>query len=479
MMDGLTSLYSWRYPRTIIYMLQSCEYQVLPYLRWYWQTNNFSRVAHRRQLQQTRAARLLLLVMYSGLLAELLIGIFLIWPGREKGVTGAWEFGVALIIAAPVVWAQLIALPLIVGRFLIVRPRTYFQVKRSERIFRDHPGVKIAVAGSYGKTSMKELLTTVLSTSKKVAATPGNKNVAVSHAYFAQQLTGDEDIVIIEYGEGGPGDVVRFTLTTHPTHAVITGLAPAHLDRYKTVQAAGEDIFAVADYVKHHQVYVNAESPQALPFIKKQFERYSAKGALGWTVSHIMSEVTGLSFTMSKGGKTMHLSSGLVGRHQVGPLALVAALAKQLGMEIADIEQGVATTMPFEHRMQPYPLNGAWIIDDTYNGNIEGIRVGTELFKELPAKRKIYVTPGLVDQGVETPAVHETMGYLIAKAAPDMVVLMQHSVTKYIHQGLTDAGYKGEVVVETDPLTFYTNIGLFVAAGDLVLMQNDWPDNYA
>ena len=97
---------------------------------------------------------------------------------------------------------------------------------------------------------MKELLNTVLSEGLKVRATPANKNVSISHARFAAKLTGDEDVLIIEYGEGAPGDVARFARLTHPTHAVITGLAAAHLDRYKTVKAAGEDIFAVAGLPK-------------------------------------------------------------------------------------------------------------------------------------------------------------------------------------------------------------------------------------
>ncbi|HEY1835426.1 MAG TPA: hypothetical protein VGG13_01240, partial [Candidatus Saccharimonadales bacterium] len=98
---------------------------------------------------------------------------------------------------------------------------------------------------------------------------------------------------------------------------------------------------------------------------------------------------------------------------------------------------------------------------------------------DLPAKRKLYVTPGLVDQGRETENVHRQMGELIATANPDVVVLMQNSVTAFIQQGLEAANFKNELRLEPDPLNFYTNLNHFVAAGDLVLMQNDWPDNYA
>src|SRR5665213_3582687 len=141
------------------------------------------------------------------------------------------------------------------GRELSTKPKEASLINESASIFANHPGIKIAVAGSYGKTTMKELLKTVLSEGLKVAATPANKNVSSSHAYFAAKLKGDEDILIIEYGEGAPGDVARFARITQPTHAIITGLAPAHLDQYKTLQAAGKDIFSVADHLNGKHVY--------------------------------------------------------------------------------------------------------------------------------------------------------------------------------------------------------------------------------
>jgi UDP-N-acetylmuramoyl-tripeptide--D-alanyl-D-alanine ligase len=251
------------------------------------------------------------------------------------------------------------------------------------------------------------------------------------------------------------------------------------LDRYKTLQAAGEDIFALADYLKGKHVYVNADSPETKPFLQKTYDLFSTEGALGWQVSQIKTDLHGTSFMMKKGKKSLSLRSGLVGRHQVAYLAFVAALGLKLGLSESQVRAGIAKTTPFEHRMQPYQLAGAWVIDDTYNGNLEGIRAGTQLLHDLPATRKIYVTPGLVDQGEETEPVHIAMGKLIATAQPDIVVLMQNSVTHFIRKGLKTGKFKGELKIEPNPLEFYTNLTHFVATGDLVVMQNDWPDNYA
>ncbi len=479
MMGKLTSLYRPSYPTVLVYMLQASEYRAGPYLKWVWRTQDFGQVMQRRTLDRTRPAKLLLLALWLGIILQILVGLALVHLGIRHRLAGGVEFGLAAIVAYPFIWSHLIILPLMMGRELGTKPNEQRLIVRSSAIFAKHSGIKLAVAGSYGKTTMKELLDTVLSEGLKVAATPANKNVSISHAQFAAKLKGDEDVLIIEYGEGAPGDVARFAEQTQPTHGIITGLAPAHLDQYKTLQAAGEDIFSLADYLKGKQVYVNDESPTVKPFLKEPYKLFDQKGALGWHVKNIHVELDGTSFTLTKGKQSLRLKSGLIGRHQVGSLALAAALALEFGLTTRQVTSGIAKTAPFEHRMQPYQLAGAWIIDDTYNGNLEGIRAGTQLLQDLDAKRKIYVTPGLVDQGEETERVHLEMGKLIADAQPDLVVLMQNSVTDKIKRGLEQDNYKGELQIEADPLEFYTNITHFVAAGDLVVMQNDWTDNYA
>lgn len=478
MVSGLLSLFRPMYAVALVYMLQSTEYQAGPYLRWYWRTANFGRVMRRRTLQRTSAARLLLLAVRAGILSQYLAGAFFIVVGFLDKSPGFVLLGITVIITAPLVWAHIIVLPLILGRLFIIRPRERQLINQSAAIFNSHPGVKIAVAGSYGKTSMKELLLTVLSEGKTVSATPANKNVASSHAVFAASLSGKEEILIIEYGEGRPGDVARFAVTTRPDIGIITGLAPAHLDHYPTLKAAGEDIFSLADHLNSQQVYVNSESVAVHDFIKPEYNVYNSGGALGWRVSNIKVDYDGTYFEMKKDNQHLKLHSELLGKHQVGPLALAAALALKLGLSQSQVERGIAKTSTYEHRMQPRHISGAWIIDDTYNGNIDGMKAGLQLLQDLPATIKTYVTPGLVDQGVETEKVHLELGKLIAQAQPDKVVLMKNSVTNYIKTGMKHHGYSGELRIENDPLKFYTNIDHFLAHGDLVVMQNDWTDNY-
>ena len=478
MISSILSMYRPNFAKTIVYMLQATEYNVPTYFKWLGRVHDFRKVMYRRDLHKTRVAKLLLSFVRGGMLIQELAAV--IWFVHLILNPTAWQFFAAaiLFVSAPLVWSVLSVLPLVAGRWFIIEPLTWWQVWQSKRIFSKHKAIKIAVAGSYGKTTMKEILKEVLAGSKKVAATPANKNVARAHAQFAKGLSGDEEIMIIEFGEGAPGDVWQFTRVVKPYIAVITGLAPAHLDKYKSLQAAGDDIFYLGRYLKAKDVYVNQDSQAVKPFLKATYQLYGHDGAAGWRVSDIKSDLKGLSFKLKRGNDELVLSSQLVGQHQVGPLALAAILAKRLGLDDEAIKAGIARVESFEHRMQPKEIHDGWLIDDTYNGNIDGMKVGLDLLKDLKAKRKIYVTPGLVDQGAETDKIHQQLGEMIAAATPDIVVLMKHSVTDDIQIGLKSKKFTGKVIVEDDPLNFYNNLDQFMAAGDLVLMQNDWPDNY-
>jgi UDP-N-acetylmuramoyl-tripeptide--D-alanyl-D-alanine ligase len=162
----------------------------------------------------------------------------------------------------------------------------------------------------------------------------------------------------------------------------------------------------------------------------------------------------------------------------VDTLLLAIAIADEFGLTDDQIVSGVAATKPVEHRMNPYMLNGAWIIDDTYNGNIEGMKAGLRVLQLVDGTRKIYVTPGLVDQGDKISEVHHELAQAITEANPDIVVVMVHKDTSSILEGLAQSGYKGHIIQEKNPLRFYQNIEHFIVAGDVVMLQNDLPDAY-
>jgi len=472
------SLYSPKYPASLVYIAQSSEYRILPYLSWYWELPDFNRVQERGRLDKTKVGKLLLMFLMAGIFIQYILSLALIVVGLNEASDAILTRGILGVISAPIIWAYLLCLPLWLGRVFVITPQEMREFKGAQEIFKNHKGVKIAVLGSYGKTTMKELLITVLGDDLKVAATPANLNVVRSISKFAKNLDGDEDVLIVEFGEEKPGDITTFAKLVGPDYGFITGLAPAHLSHYKNMKAISDDLLSIADFVDPDKLYYNAESSMLSSHIGDKFIAYRSVGVRGWKASSLKLSHKKTSFVLKKGKHTVKVESGLLGQHQVGPLSAAVAVASELGIEPNQIQASVKQTKPFEHRMESRELNGAWIIDDTYNGNLEGVKAGLELLKSIDAKRKIYVTPGLVEQGDENETVHHQIGVLIASAKPNLVVLMQNSVTDYIVGGLNEMGFDGELRIEDQPLQFYMNIEHLLAKGDLVLMQNDWPDYY-
>jgi len=459
-------------------MLQGSEYRVGDYLKWLDRSVDFRKVIKRRKLDYTLKASLLLANAWFILVAIYTLTIILLIKSITASDILMATLAIILFVISPLAIAYGIIIPLYVGKKVLQEPRQRKMIANARKIITDHPALKIAVVGSYGKTTAKEILNTILSKGKKVAFTPGNMNTLLGISRFAQTLDGSEKIIIFELGEEQVCDIRDLCELTQPDMGIITGINEAHLSSFVTIDRTVATIFEIKDYIGKKTLYKNIESPLVATKVRDDdklvFDRH---GTNGWRVSDAVTDINGTTFVATKEGKTLFAHSGLLGLQNIGIITVAIDIADSVGLTISQIVEGIKSTVPFEHRMQPRHFHGAWLIDDTYNGNSEGVQAGLLFLKDLDAKRKIYITPGLVEQGNKTREVHEKIGRQIAKVA-DVVVLMQNSVTDYIAEGLRSGKFGGKLLVVDDPLEFYANLDLFVAKGDVVLMQNDWTDNF-
>ena len=178
-------------------------------------------------------------------------------------------------------------------------------------------------------------------------------------------------------------------------------------------------------------------------------------------------------------GVRLALDSRLLGLHQVGPLCAAVSLATSLGLSHNQIKSGISKTKPFDHRLEPKTdASGVITLDDSYNGNPDGVRAVIGFLAGLEGHRRIYVTPGLVEMGDRTEEVHREIGKYLANAKIEKIVLIRDSVTGFIEQGLKENGYRGEVIWFDDALKAFAALPNITVAGDVVLLQNDWPDQY-
>ena len=474
----IASAYTLDYPKVLAYMWQSSDYNAKSFFGWWSRVQSFRGIANRGDLVATaggKAARAVCVAtaaLYLLVSVSIFVHFYLVYFSAILG-------GIAFLIAYPMVVAALSVLPiklLYIGIFL---PKKRSHVSTAKAVFAAHPGTVIAVAGSYGKTSMKELLAAVLGSTKKMACTEGNKNTLLSQAMFAGTLSGDEDFVIVEFGEGASGDVAAMTAMVCPDYAVFTGLAPNHLDHYKGVDDLAHDFATLAESLKSDKVFLNADSDLLFEHLGKMGRNYTSTGFDGWVVEDMELGINYTNFSAQKCDEQLCINSGLIGEHNVGPMLFATVFASMLGISQKSTIQAMNKVVPYEHRMEPRAFHGGWLIDDTYNGNIDGMKAGLALLKELDCTgRKIYVTPGLVDQGEEVVAVHTRLGEYIAASAPNMIYLMQNSNTQTIRSSVEKNGYKGAIKIVDDPLRFYQNMDSIIANGDIILCQNDLPDYY-
>ncbi|MDP3965334.1 MAG: Mur ligase family protein, partial [bacterium] len=280
-----------------------------------------------------------------------------------------------------------------------------------------------------------------------------------------------------------PGDVMRLCKCIDPHVGIITGVNEAHLEKFGTLEKTAATVFELAEYLKKRPVYINGESEIARTHAKSALKNhivYSREGAGDCRVENPKSDLRGTTFGLVLDGVTSRVKTRLLGLHSIGPLAVSAHIASRLGLSRKQIDAGIAKTKAFSHRLEPHEdKSGVVTLDDSYNGNPDGVRAIIEFLELLEGRRRWYVTPGLVEMGPRTVEVHKEIGRRIAQAQLEKVILITNSVTPYIERGLREAGYTGEIIRFNDALQAYAALPHLTAKGDIVILQNDWPDQYS
>lgn len=136
MISAFMSLYSRSFPVVITYMLQATEYHPTDYLKWFWRTQNFGKVMKRRSLEPTRPAKLLLMALRIGMAAQVMLALSLVIAGVKINYEELILLGIAAYLAYPILWAHLVVIPLVLGRFLIINPKTKAYIAASKRLLK-------------------------------------------------------------------------------------------------------------------------------------------------------------------------------------------------------------------------------------------------------------------------------------------------------------------------------------------------------
>lgn len=367
----------------------------------------------------------------------------------------------------------------------------FILISRAKMKLAHFPDLKIiAVTGSYGKTTMKEMLAAVLGEKFNILKTPENINTPLGIArLILEELRPATQVFLVEMGAYQRGDIARLCRLTPPDIAILTGINESHLERFGSLQNTIAAKLEIIDNLKSSGIAVfNADSELVmksyLKHLRGQKIFFYTAGNQPAVSSHIAdrdySASAGQSFSIvDEKGKTHRFKTEFLADYIAGTIMASFLIGRELGLMERDIIAGIAICRPVEHRLKPFVLpNDSIVIDDSYNGNPTGVREAIRVLGRFVGRRKIFITPGLVETGSATQKVHLAIGRQLAEVA-DLVVLVRNSVTPFIKDGLLANGFSEKKILWFNKITDANSVlPQLMRKGDVVLFQNDWPDNY-
>jgi len=448
----------------------------------------WSPLAARAKLEWTLKLRAVAVLAAAG---QLLVA----WYGASYGINIWWSnviFILSVLLLSYIFWLFLALAVVMVWPFDFIIKTII--ISRARAILARRLEVKIiGIAGSYGKTTMKEVVSAVLSAGHKVLATPENQNTPLGLArLILNKLDNETEILIVEMGAYRRGDIKKLCRIARPNISVLTGINESHLERFGTLDNTVAAKFEVVEEAKSDALIIlNADDERVATNYEKclggrQVIFYSATNN-----KHCEYHLTNQKFFSDGSGQSAELfgpstvgTMGIVqvpflGNYIFGDVIAAVIIAHALNLSSAQIKTGLSKLKPVAHRLQFLPgQNGALVIDDSYNGNPAGVKEAINVLAKFTNRRKIYLTPGLVEADGQAPDIHHEIGRQLSGIA-DLVVLIKNSVTPFIAEGLKNNDFAPDKILWFNSAAeAHAAIPTFVRAGDVILFQNDWPENY-
>lgn len=351
--------------------------------------------------------------------------------------------------------------------------------------------IKIGITGSFAKTTTKNILTTILNKGYKAYCTPSNFNTPLGICRAVNGLPEDCEVFVAEMGARKEGDISELCDIVKPAYGIITGVGTQHLATFKSRENIYKTKKELSDYIESvagGTVIYGADNDMTAKMYEESLvsnpiaisaDKYASRidGDLGIKANNIECDSSGLKFDLTIGEETKPCVCKLIGRHNLNNILLCVAMAVRLGLNIVQIVGGIGEVQPIEHRLQTIELpTGITIVDDSYNSNVEGAHLAIETLK-LFKGRKIVATQGLVEMGAGQEKANFELGESIAGTA-DIAILIGIN-KENIRLGMLSEGFCDKNIYLVEHLDNAKELfSAMLKKGDVLLLQNDLPDNY-
>lgn len=322
----------------------------------------------------------------------------------------------------------------------------------------------VGITGSFGKSSTKEFLATILAEKFKVLKTPKNWNTEIGVAKTVlRSLKKEHQIFVVEMAAYKNGEIKAICEIGRPKIGILTGINEQHLAlfgsltntmkaKYELIESLPEDGLAVFNGDNSYCRKLARKTK-----IKKRV--YSLK-----EVKNIKVGKKRISFEVGE----HQFQLNLLGAQNIGNFLAAFSVAKELSLSLKQISKAADKIGPFEGTMKPFlGIKGAFFIDDTYSCNPEGFMAALS-YLENRRGRKIVITPGMIELGRASAKIHGQIGKKMASIC-DLVIISKRDFAEHIKKG------GANVIVEEDPRRILQILKREVKKGDIVLLEGRLP----
>ncbi|PSU21909.1 UDP-N-acetylmuramoyl-tripeptide--D-alanyl-D-alanine ligase [Photobacterium kishitanii] len=281
----------------------------------------------------------------------------------------------------------------------------------------EHGLKTLALTGSCGKTTVKEMAAAILATKGKVLATAGNFNNDIGVPLTLLRLTPTDNYAVIELGANHLGEIAYTTALVKPDVALINNLAAAHLEGFGSLlgvaKAKGEIFEGLA---AQGQAVINLDSNQLAmwqPTLSNHnVVSFSATmNSADYFATEINLNQQGLAcFTMQTPMGAIDIKLTLAGIHNVSNALAAAALTMALGASLTEVKQGLETVTNVKGRLAiSEPRSGLRLIDDTYNASVASVKAAIDVLHSFSGKR-YFILGDMAELGDESESLHREVG---------------------------------------------------------------------
>lgn len=330
--------------------------------------------------------------------------------------------------------------------------KCYIKVKDTRRALRELAGhyrkkfdiPVVAVTGSVGKTTTKDMVAAVLGEHYRVLKTEGNLNTDIGTCITLFRLNQEHEMMVLEMGMNHPGEIEVMSAIVEPDTCLITNIGDSHIEHFGSREHILRAKYEIFSHAKPGYTAILNGDDELLCSLDGRLDGHilwcGGNPGLDYTAGSLSSNgESGITCEVKTPHMTCQVEIPALGTHMIYPTLMAAAVAECFGVSKEEFKRGVRHFAPTKMRMNILQRrDDITILNDTYNANPQSMRAAVEVLSKTHDGPKIAVLGDMFELGALAPALHAGIGTYLGKAGIDCLVAVGE-LAKNIYSAAKDA----------------------------------------